>query len=222
LPPTTSPQREFALVGLGLERITDSEGVERIITFGVDGPSLISVQLSDVSAGKVRVCMSREAQDPQRECQRMRSGTMTRAVFDAGHSDWHVSLIAPDQPEQPFVTATMRFNALSPRVDLVNFRFNGTIDPHYNGFIARLSALDSGDLRLQAEFEGDSFQWHIQLRRTSDGGLLADDSGGPDPSIDVSYPLTAAESYRVDFTEPEELAGGGTSVAFVHATLTWP
>jgi hypothetical protein len=208
---------------MGLDQRGTIDGVQRTVAFVVDGPSLITAELSGVSGGRVRMCLGRNALDPQNECQTMRNGSLTRAVFDAGESDWRVTLIGVESA--PFLTLTLSFNATVANVQLDSFRFNGTIDPHYNGFIARLAAVDGGNLNVQASFDDghdNPYQYHLVLTRLSDSAVLADQTGGPQGSVSFSNPVTAGEAYRFELSEPEEMAGGGAFAVFVDATLTWP
>jgi hypothetical protein len=224
LPPPTSPQREFRLSDVGLDRRSESSPVQRTVAFVVDGPSLITAELSNVSAGRVRMCLGRNAIDPQNDCQNMRNGSISRAVFDSGESDWRVTLIGVSADVSPFVTLTLSFNATIANVHLDSFRFNGTTDAHYNGFIARLAAVDSGDLSIQATFDDghdNPYQYTLVLTRLSDNAV-DDRSGGPSGSLNESFPVTTGETYRVELSEPEEFAGGGAFAVFVDATLTWP
>ena len=225
LPPPTSPQRELKLIDVGLDRRSDEAGVQRFVTFVVDGPSLISADLSNVSAGQVRLCLSRQATDPERECRTTRNGGLERAVFDAGQSQWIVSMIGTSDLASPFVTLTVRFNALSPNVQLNSFRFNGTTDPHYNGFNVGLSAAVNGNLRIQASFDDGNdnpYQYHLSITPTAGGPPLVDQNGGPQGSVDLSFAVSGGQGYLVELDEPEDLAGGGQFAVFVDATLSWP
>jgi hypothetical protein len=224
LPPPTSPQRQFKLLDVGLDRRSDATAVQRTVAFVVDGPSLVTAELSNVSGGRVRMCLGRNAIDPQNDCQTMRNGSISRAVFDAGESDWRVTLIGVSDGS-PFVTLTLSFNADFANVHLDSFRFNGTTDAHYNGFIARLDAVNSDNMNLQASFDDghdNPYQYHAVITRTSNDEVLLDQTGGPQGSVSISQPLTAGEGYRVELSEPEEFAGGGQFAVFVDATLTWP
>lgn len=207
---------------MGLDQRGTIDGVQRTVAFVVDGPSLVTAQLSNVSGGRVRMCLGRNALDPQDACQTMRNGTLTRAVFDTGQSDWRVTLIGVESA--PFLTLTLSFNAAIANVHLDSFRFNGTIDPHYNGFLARFTAIDSGNFSLQASFDDghdNPYPYTLVLTRLSDGHV-DDGSDGPAGSVNVSYPVTTGEAYRLELSEPEELAGGGAFAVLVDATLTWP
>jgi len=217
LPPPTSPQRELTIVDFGLDRAVDLTGVQRRVQFFVDGPSLISARLSGVSAGRVRMCMLREAQDPQRECITVRGGTLSRAVFDAGQTEWAVTLIGTSQ-NFAYATLTIEFNSLSPDVRLDSFRFNGTNDPRYNGFQVVLGAGADGDLRLRAEFDGKQLQWHMNV--AIDDATVFDQTGDS-TSVDESTALSSGVVYSLTFSEPEAVPTGGLP-ALVGARLTWP
>jgi hypothetical protein len=205
---------------MGLDRAVDVTGVQRRAQFFVDGPSLISARLSGVSVGKVRMCLQREAQDPQRECINVRSGTLSRAVFDAGQTEWSVTLIGLSQ-NFAYATLTIEFNALSPNLQLKNFRFNGTNDPHYNGLELSLGTEAAGTLGFHAEFAGaqSSYQWHLNV--ANDDLPVIDETGGPDESVSRSAAVDALTNYSVTFSEPEPVAGGGALPALVDVTLTW-
>jgi hypothetical protein len=221
----TSPQRVLRLVGIGLDRRSDPTGVQRSVSFVVDGPSLISADLSGVSAGSVRLCLSRQALDRERECRTTRNGGLERSVFDAGQSQWLVTMIGTSDLASPFATLSLRFNALSANVHLDSFRFNGTNDPHYNGFTVELAAAADGNLRLQAGFDDGNdnpYQYHLSITPLAGGPPLVDQAGGPSGSLDMSFGLTGGQSYSVALGEPEQLAGGGQFAVFVDATLTWP
>jgi hypothetical protein len=221
LPPSTSPQRELTIVDFGLDNRADVTAVQRTVTFGVDGPSLISAQLKGVSSGKARMCLLRNEQDPQRECITVHGGTLTRAVFDSGHTEWNVTVIGASDLVQ-YASLTLEFNALSPDITLDSFRFNGTNDPHNNGFEVVLGAGADGDLRVRAGFDGasSSYQWHLVV--AVDDTPVLDQSGGPSSSVDVSTALSNGTVYGVTFSEPEAVAGGGALPALVVARLTWP
>jgi hypothetical protein len=223
LPPATSPQREVTIVDLGLDRRVDPAGVQRTVSFAVDGPSLISAQLKGVSAGKVRMCLLREAQDPQRECITVHAGTLSRAVFDADRTTWNVTLIGTSQ-DFANASLTLEFNALNPELHFRNFRFNGTDDPHYNGFQVVLRTETDGNFHLRAEFDDghdNPYPWHLNL--AVDDTTFFEQSGGPSPSADITTTLTGNTAYSVTFSEPEAVAGGGAFPVLINdAQLTWP
>jgi hypothetical protein len=209
------------VVDVGFDQRSAFASDVRSLQFKVDGPSLIQVTLSGVNSGKVRVCISREAADPERECRDLHGGTLSRAVFDAGESTWNVTLIGlADVPGQ-FGTVSLRFNALSAELHLRSFRFNGTDDPHNNGFLVLFGDQGTADgtFDFHASIEGfnSAYPWHYTL--ALEDLPVADQSGGPSASVDFSAAISGGTSYNMRFEEPE--ASAATPV-FVDARLTWP
>jgi hypothetical protein len=208
------------IVGFGLDRRTDADGVQRRVSFAVDGPSLISAQLKGVSAGQVRMCLGREAQDPQRECITAHAGVLSRAVFDAGRTEWNVTLIGASQTFA-VATLTVRFNAASPMLVMDSFRFNGTNNPHYNGLQVVLLAESDGNVRLHGAIDGPEGDFPWEFTVAVDDVVVSDQPGGPSASFDVSAPVNGDVVYTVRFFEPEDSTSGGPAL-LTGATLTWP
>ena len=220
LPPPTSPDREVTIVDFGLDRRTDADAVQRTVSFAVDGPSLISAELKDVSAGRVRMCLLREDTNAERECITARGGTLSRAVFDAGQTEWNVTLIGASE-NFAFATLTLRFNSLSPRLVMDSFRFNGTNNPEYNGVQVVLLARSDGNVRLHGDIDGPEGQFPWSFTVAVDDVVVSDQSGGPSASFDVSAPVSGGTVYTVSFFEPEASTSGGPAL-LTRATLTWP
>ena len=196
------------------------DAVQRTVSFVVDGPSLISAQLKDVSAGRVRMCLLREDANAERECITAHGGTLSRAVFDVGQTEWNVTLIGASGN---FASATLalRFNALSPRLVMDSFRFNGTNNPQYNGVQVVLLATSDGNVRLHGDIDGPEgeFPWNFTV--AVDDVVVSDQPGGPSASFDVSTPVSGGTVYAVSFFEPEVSTSGGPAL-LTRATLTWP
>lgn len=202
----------------GVDRRTDPTPVDRRVIFRVDGPSLISARLSGVNAGKVRMCLSRDGANIERECIIVRGGSLSRAVFDAGRSDWIVSLIGVSETVAQFATLDLTFNSLSPELRLDSFRFNGTSDPHNNGFEVVFGPDDAaGDFRIRAEFsDGNLHPWHLRVAPDDAPGF--DQNGGPSFSVDVTTAIDSGTVYSVLFESPELSA----AVLLDNVSLTWP
>jgi hypothetical protein len=188
------------------------------VTFFVDGPSLISARLSGVNDGKVRMCLLRNEQDPQRECITAHGGTLSRAVFDVGRTAWNVTLIGAAETLGQYGTLDLTFNALNPELRLDSFRFNGTGDPRNNGFEIVLGPnLLAGDFHLHAEFsDGSPHPWHLRVAPDDAAGF--DQTGGPSTFVDVTTALESGTVYSVLFENPEASA----SVLLDNVSLTWP
>ena len=221
LPPPTSAQREVTVVGVGFDQRGAVGWDVRVLQFRVDGPSLIQATLSNVNSGKVRMCISREAAEPERECRDAKGGTLSRAVFDAGETTWNVTLVGLATVPGQFGNVRLDFNAQSVDLDLRNFRFNGTDDPHNNGFLVLFgdNETEDGTFSFHAAMDGFSstYPWHYDL--AMDDLPVAEQSGGPSSSVDFSAAIFGDTKYNLLFEETEASAA---TPAFVDVTLTWP
>jgi hypothetical protein len=225
LPPPTSLERHVAVVDFGIDRRSDLTGVQRTVKFGVDGPSLITARLSGVNAGRVRMCLLRDATNDERECITTRNGTLSRAVFDTGHSDWIVTLIGATDLLGQRGTVDLGFNSLNPYLELDSFRFLGTNDPANNGFTVVFgdNGSSGGTFGFHASIDDGAdnpYPWHFRL--AVDDSAVLEQSGGPSTVVNLSSPIDGGTAYNVLFEEPEPAAGGGATAVFVGARLTWP
>jgi hypothetical protein len=101
---------------------------------------------------------------------------------------------------------------------LDSFRFNGTSDPHNNGFeIVFGPDAAAGDLRIRAEFsDGNPYPWHLHVGPDDAPGF--DQNGGPSSTVDVTTALDSGTVYAVLFESPELSA----AVLLDNVSLTWP
>ena len=89
------PPRELRLSSVGLDARNDF-GIERKITFGVDGPSLIRAEMSNASAdAKICLWKGNQVQDSSVRTA-FSNGVLEHATFDAGSSNWTLTLIGAD------------------------------------------------------------------------------------------------------------------------------
>jgi hypothetical protein len=207
------------VVDFGVDQRSDITSPQRTISFGVDGPSTISAQLKGVNTGKIRMCLRGGGTPPH--CITAHSGTLTAAAYDAGHTDWTVSLIgtAPGQ----FASVTLEFNAVSPDVSLDSFRFNGTNDPRNNGIEVVFGTAGDGTFGIHGQIDDGHdtpYPWHFNL--AVDDVTSSDQTGGPATSFDLTAPVSAGTVYRVIFEEPEAATTGAFPVLLSDVHLTWP
>lgn len=215
----------MAVVDFGIDRRQDFTSVQRTVKFGVDGPSLINARLSGVNAGRVRMCLFRDATNDERECITARNGTLSRAVFDTGHGDWIVTLIGATDVLGQRGTVDLTFNALNPYLELDSFRFLGTNDPPNNGFTVVFgdNGGAGGNFGFHATIDDGAdnpYPWHFRL--AVDDSVTLEQSGGPSTVVNLSSAIDGGQAYNVLFEEPEAAAGGGTTPVFVGVRLTWP
>ncbi len=209
---------------MGLDSRLAEGWVERIVTFTVEGQSLVEARVSEASASGVRICLWREAVNDERECRSGRNMVLTRAVLDAGFSTWHVSLVGPREPVSPHVNLTLRFNASQPLIDLDNFRYVGTSAADYNGFLAQVGTGSQGGIRVIASFEdseGGDYPYHLIIGPVGSAPTY-DQTSGEVSGFDIIHPNNAAGDWRVELRNPDEFAAGGLLPVFVQAELRWP
>ena len=205
---------------MGLDgRAAGDQRVERVVGFRVEGPSLVSAAVTNATGSGILLCLYEEnesIEDNPGFCSRGRNAMVQRASLSAGSSTWLATLIGTGTAQSPSVDFTLRFNAAAPRAELSNFRFVGTFETSYNGFLTEVPALSDGDLRIRADFEGASESYRLVIEQAG-GATLVDESGGG-TSLDRSAAVTGGNSYRVSLRSTEEASGAG----FVHAVINWP
>ena len=216
-PIPTSPGRRIRLQGMGLDARNEI-GIERYLIFGVDGPSLIRAQISSAT-GRVRMCLWQGNEVEDRVCRSMGNGVLEQPVFDAGSTSWTLTLISANGTTTPTLDLALDFNAISPSVDLENFRFQGTPVPFYNGMDVVIDALADGSLDIMGVFDpGQTHSYRVEIYLT--GGENIYDAGGEAHSFTVNQAVTAATSYNVIVTNPNEEAE--PTAVFIRVTFNWP
>jgi len=145
----------------------------------------------------------------------MRNGTLERRTDDAGQTSWTLSLIGTEQALGPVVDLTLDFNANAPDATFENLRFQGQLNPNYNGVTAEVDALGTGQLGVEGAFDaGQTHNWRVQI----DPGAV-DQTGGPSQTFAVDQPI-AAGTYRVTVSNPNPASEPGP--VFLEVTLSWP
>ena len=218
-PDPTSPDRELRVTGFGLDSKSVT-GIERYVLFGVDGPSLVRVELGD-STGRTRVCLWQGDLVEQRVCRTIRNGVLEQAVYDAGSTDWTISLISADTSTSPVVDLTIDFNANAPSVAFENVRFQGIPVANYNGITAAFDALP-GSIAVSGHFDpGQLHSWHVAIDEAGAGSAL-NESGGPANSFGpFTVDVTAANTgYLVTVFNPNNAAE--PTPVFVRLVISGP
>jgi hypothetical protein len=189
----------------------------RYVEVNVDGPSLITVRLSNVSSTTVAVCIIRQDLGGDSACNE-RNRPVTMLVTDAGPSIWLVSARGRTESVAPTADLSVSFNALSPAATLRNFRYVGTSDPARNGFTAEVTVGADGMIRVQGNFEEDSFTHRVVV---DDAGY--DKTNGPSNTFetDPDPPVSAGRDYRISVSSPDTVTKPD-GAAFMIATITWP
>lgn len=197
---------------------------ERFITFFTDGPGPISVALSNVTAGRVRVCLSRGDRFTitEQECQNIRSGSVGRQVTDTGREAWTVSLLGATDQTSPTVSVAIAFHADTATVTADRFRFQGQAIENYNGLVAEITAAADGDLNLAANWDNpddERFPYEMLVEEIGSPASPFRAEGTVTTATAHSAPLEAGVRYRVTFANTTEVAN---VEVFLVATLIWP
>jgi hypothetical protein len=207
------------IVDFGVDARADLTSVQRTITFESDGPTMISVRLTGVNAGKVRLCLRGQGTAPQ--CITAHSGELTRAVFDAGQVNWTVTAIGTAAGQH--ATVVLDFNALALDIGLDSFRFNGLNDQYNNGFQVVFGALTDGTLRVNGQIDdGNDTPYPWELNVSEDDVTVFDQPGGPSTTVDVSTTLSGGPAYAVTLYETEAATTGAFPVFLSNFHLTYP
>jgi hypothetical protein len=224
--PPTAPQREITFIDLGLDT-TDTSGEEplaRYLTFSAEGPGRIEASLSDVSFGRVRMCLWRG--DPSNvrddECQTSRRGALNRDIAAGGPTTWTVSLIGSQAGASPSVTMRLRWPTNDARMHISGFRFQGAEIENYNGFTAVVETAADGDIAIDATFDdsvGGSYPYRLIIEEV-DGGpaqsFVVEDEG---TSMSARTPGLAERRYRISLEGRHVVA---EQRVLITADLDWP
>ncbi len=218
----TSPRRDIRVSALGLDNHDPEVGIARLVTFNVDGPSLITAKLSNVSAGQVRACLWQGDDVLAKTCRTTHGGKLQVATFGAGQTTWHLSLIGNHQQVSPYVDLDLGFNTDQPSVRFDNLRFQGIPIPNYNGLTATVEALADGQLQLNGAFDsGHQHAYRIVIEQLGpDAATLYDQTGGPNSGFNVSQSATNGVAYRLTVSNPNEQAE--VTAVFLSLTISWP
>jgi hypothetical protein len=228
-PPTpaqaVTPLREIRFTGVGLEAPdAPEEPSARYFTFTTGGPGQISALISNVTAGRVRMCLWRGG--PQggtdTECRNVRNGGVERAVADVAETRWTVSLIGATEQVSPTATLLIRFPTFAPRLEIERFRFAGEAIENYNGFVAEIDAAATGDLTLTASWENEEderYPYRMLVEEIGSPAAPFMAEGSHTTATDHTAPLVLGRSYRVTFANSVEVAEGGV---YLRASLSWP
>ena len=210
---------------MGLDsRSRSSRGGGVNVLFSVDGPSLISAELS--ANTRVRMCLWQGSQVQDKQCRTLKNGRLEQGVFDAGSTAWTLTLIAVPPPDILVPTVadvTLDFNASSPSVTLDRVRFQGQAATNNNGITVGVDTKNSGDLRVDGAFDSpQSHAAHVVIEQLGDGGgVVYDQTSESVSTFSVTQPVSeAGTSYRVTVSNPNE--GLEPGPVFVKVTISWP
>ncbi len=216
----TAPDRQFTLRNLGVDsRALGEQRIERGIVFRVDGPSTVSVQVTASSAAGFRLCLYENGEGlvPDDDCSTSRNATLTKPWADSGSSTWNVTIIGTETNVSPFVDLQVNYNANSGEVALNNFRFAGTNNPEYNGFVIDLPTGGAGSLDLSATLDAPS-SYDLVIDEVGGGNVRNDQDVPAVSSVNTNNQVSAGATYRLSFGSADATGAEG----FVSAEISWP
>ena len=194
-------------------------GDARLIEINVDGPSVITARLSNVSGSTVRLCILRQDRDADTVCNQPRTNGPAVAVFTGdGPSLWLVQAQGRGDSNPPTGNLTVTFNSLEPLVTLRSFRFNGTSDEARNGFTAVFTSTNEGEIAVRGNFDEDSFNYRLTLQPCSIETCDVTDAG---QNFELTAPGAARTDYSVRVASTDETTEPSGASAFVQATISW-
>lgn len=219
---TRAPDRVVTFVQLGIDNKSAPEAIPRRISFDVDGRGDVSVDLSDITAGTVRMCLwpgDLTTEPSEGDCSVSEGETLTRTPTEAG--PWSV-LLAGDTPgRSPTGTLVLRFAATNAVLRLADFRFQGLDSPNYTGFVVRVVAEADGQLNLAAAWDdglGGDYPYLVVLTDLDGSGEPPIFEGEGDHA-EATREVVEGHTYEVliQDTQPSVI-----DAVFLNATITWP
>jgi hypothetical protein len=210
----------FHDVGLDTTGTADEELRPRHFTFVAQGPGRIEAEVSNVSFGRVRICLwPGEPPEPADADCRTTRGDRIRQRLDSGEPQaWTVSVIGSQAGASPSVDLRLAWPAPAAEVRLEGFRFQGEAIENYNGFVAELAPTADGELAVTAAFDdgaGGAYPWRLEVADGDD--VFAQDGNGAGMSSRSS--VVAGARYRVTLANRQTVA---EQRVLLSATLSWP
>jgi hypothetical protein len=207
---------------LGIDDLIAPEAIPRRITVNVEGRGDIEVDLSDITAGEVRMCLYQGdalVEPPEADCIVTDGGSLVRTPTVAG--PWTVWLYGDHPGRSPAATVVIRWAANNAALELTDFRFQGTDSPNYTGFRVRVVPVADGELHLTATWDdGQGGDYPYQAVLTDlDGNGDAPLFEGEGDSAEAVRNVVAGHNYEAAIDNTQESV---IDQVLLHATLTWP
>jgi hypothetical protein len=216
----TARDATFSL--LGIDDLIAPEAIPRRITFNVEGKGDIHVDLSDVTAGTVRMCLYQgdaSVDPPAESCIVTDEGSLTATPTAAGL--WTIWLFGDHPGRSPAATLRIRWAANNAVLRLSDFRFQGRDSPNYTGFRVRVAAIAAGELHLTAAWDdglGGDYPYLIVLTDL-DGSAEPPITEGEGDHAEAVRPVVAGNNYEAAIDNTQESV---VDQVLLRSTITWP
>ena len=205
-------------MGLGLDPRNLTGGVERVLVFTTDGPSIVRAEISNATA-RSRVCLWQGTDVINRQCQTFRNGVIEWPVFGNGSVGWTLSLIGANGTTSPTVDVAVAFNANAPSVEFQNLRYDGPSNPPYNGLSWAVD-VGQGTFGVSGTFEPTQQQSYHLVILEAGVGTVRDEQDDDVETFSVTQEVAAETSYFVSVTNPNELEG--LTPVLLRLVTSWP
>jgi hypothetical protein len=214
--------REATFSMLGIDDLIAPEAIPRRITVNVEGKGDVAVELSDVTAGTVRMCLYQGdalVEPPDADCIVTDQGSLVRTPTVAG--PWTVWLYGDHPGRSPAATVVIRWAANNAALQLADFRFQGTDSPNYTGFRVRVAPVAAGELHLSATWDdgqGGDYPY-LAVLTDLDGSVEPPLVEGEGDSAEAVLSVVAGHNYEAAIDNTQESV---IDQVLLRATLTWP
>jgi hypothetical protein len=214
--------REATFSLLGIDDLIAPEAIPRRITFNVEGKGDIHVDLTDVTAGTVRMCLYQgdaSIEPPAEDCIVTEEGSLVATPTAAG--PWTIWLYGDHPGRSPAATLRIRWAANNASLQLADFRFQGTDSPNYTGFRVRVTPVADGELHLVSAWDdgqGGDYPYLIVLTDLDGSGEPPIVEGDGDHA-EAARAVVAGNNYEAAIDNTQESV---IDQVLLRSTLTWP
>lgn len=225
-PTPAVPVASVVFRGLGLDDPAGPQARQRVILFAGYGPGDLTVKLLKATGGKVAYCLHTGTPDRPlggSACLRNTSGTLTGHSKAKKSLSWTVTLIGSAAGTTPAADLRITWNAVAPRIEILDFRLQGVGAEPFNGVTMELGPRPAaGRLTLEASWSdpvgGDTHPFEATIADAATGGTL-DAAIGEDRAVELTADLVAQQGTTVSLVDPEPLVA---TEVIARLTLTWP
>jgi hypothetical protein len=193
--------------------------VPRLFTLVQEGPGTVRVGVVGGQESKELCLWPGEPDDrPDRPtCRTVTRGGIEVTAAGAGATTWTASVTGEGSFPTP-VDVRLSFASEAPVVTIDGFRFQGSLFPESNGFVARCTTPAAGEMAVDGRIRGGSTPFRLRVDDVGEDETVDEVTGtGDRVSYDVELP--DASEYLVSLGNDAEFAN---EELFLRATLRWP
>ena len=227
-PAAAVPPARAVIRGLGVDDPRSSQAKPRIMVFTSDGVGDVTVKLQKASGGKVKVCLypgtlAKPLGDPA--CLKSVGGTLTGHSKSKKAFTWTVTLVGTKAGTTPMADVRIDWPVIAPRLEIIDFRLQGTSAEPYNGVDVELGARPvAGPLTLAASWTdlglvGEFTYAYEATIIDRDTGATLDSAEGDGTNVALGASLAAGQRAEVKLLNPESSVN---SEVLGRLMLSWP